>query len=70
MSFAKNMNKNLGNKYSQKLFNSAKKSTTDVWKTASKSAIQKTAAATGDLIRNKLLIKLQMPKRNVLRNYI
>ena len=44
------MGKNL---YDQKLLNSAKKSTTDAIKTASKRAIQKTAEATGDLIGNK-----------------
>ena len=53
LSFAKN----IGNKYGKKLFDTAKKSTTDVIKTASKRAIQKTAEATGDLIGNKLLIK-------------
>ena len=39
-------------KYGQKLLDSAKKSTTDAIKTASKRAIQKTAEATGDLIGN------------------
>ena len=48
------MGKNLSNKYGQTLLNSAKKSTTDVIKTASKEAIQKTAEATGDLIGNKI----------------
>ena len=38
-SFAKNMGKNLSNKYGQKLFDSAKESTTDTIKTASKRAI-------------------------------
>ena len=33
--------KNIGNKYGKKLFDTAKKSTTDVIKTASKRAIQK-----------------------------
>ena len=51
------MGKNLSNKYSQKLLDSAKKSATDAIKTASKRAIQKTAEATGDLIGKKLLIK-------------
>ena len=46
--------KNIGNKYGKKLFDTAKKSTTDVIKTASKRAIQKTAEATGDLIGNKI----------------
>ena len=39
LSFAKNMGKKLSNKYSQKLIDSAKKSTTDAIKTASKRAI-------------------------------
>ena len=38
LSFAKNIGKNLSNKYGQKLFDSAKKSATDVIKTASKRA--------------------------------
>ena len=52
LSFAKNIStratkvaKNLSNKYSQKLLDSAKKSATDAIKTASKKAIQKTAEA-------------------------
>ena len=55
--FAKNMDKSLSNKYGQKLLDSAKKSTKDVIKTASKRAIQKTAEATGDLIANKIADK-------------
>ena len=58
LSFAKNMGKNLSNKYGQKLLDSAKKSTTDPIKTASKRAIQKTAEATGDLIGNKIAYKI------------
>ena len=46
------MGKNLSNKYSQKLIDSAKKSTTGAIKASSKRAIQKTAEATGDLIAN------------------
>ena len=57
LSFAKNMGKSLSNKYDQKLLDSAKKSTTDAIKTASKRAIQKTAEATGDLIGNKIADK-------------
>ena len=53
LSFAKNMGKNLSSKYGQKLLDSAKKSTTDAIKTASKRAIQKTAETSGDLIGNK-----------------
>ena len=58
LSFAKNIGKNLSNKYGQKLLDSAKKSTTDAIKTASKRAIQKTAEATGDLIGNKIADKI------------
>ena len=47
------MGKNLSNIYSQKLLDTAKKSTTDAMKTASKRAIQKTGEATGDSIGNK-----------------
>ena len=54
LSFAKNIGKDLSNKYSQKIIDTAKKSTTDAIKTASKRAIQKTAKATGDLIGNKI----------------
>ena len=39
---------------SQKLLDHAKQSATDVFKTASKRAIQKTAKAAGDLIGNKI----------------
>ena len=52
------MGKSLSNKYGQKLLDSAKKSTTDAIKTASKRAIQKTAEATGDLIGNKSADKI------------
>ena len=41
LSFAKNTGKNSSNKYSQKRLDSAKKSTTDAIKTASKRAIRK-----------------------------
>ena len=54
LSFAKNMS----NKYGQKLFDTAKKSTTDAIKTASKRAIQKTAEATSYLIGNKIADKI------------
>ena len=50
--------KNLSNKHSQKLLDTAKKSTTDAIKTASKKAIQSTAEATGDLIGNKIADKI------------
>ena len=46
----KNVSKNISSKYSQKLIDHAKQSASDVIKTASKRAIQKTTDATGDLI--------------------
>ena len=58
LSFAKNMGKSLSNKYGQKLLHSAKKFSTDAIKTASKRVIQKTAEATGDLIGNKIAVKI------------
>ena len=58
MSFTKNMGKSLSNKYGQKLFDGAKKSTADAIKTASKRAIQKTAEATGELIGDKFADKI------------
>ena len=65
LSFTKNIGKNatkvaesMSNKYSQKLLDSAKISTTDAIKTVSKGAIQKTAEATGDLIGNKIADKI------------
>ena len=58
LSFTKKMGTHLNNKYSQKLLDTAKKTTTDSIKTASKRAIQKTAEATGDLIGNKIADKI------------
>ena len=58
LSFAKNMGKNLSNKYGQKLLDSAKKSTTDAIKTASKRAIQKAGETTADLIGNNIADKI------------
>ena len=52
------MGKSLINKYGQKLLDRAKKSTTDVMKTASKRAIEKTAETTGDFIGNKITDKI------------
>ena len=64
LSFAKNMNnnigkskksksKNLSDKYSQKLLDHTKISATDGFQTTFKRVIQKTAQATGGLIGNK-----------------
>ena len=57
LSFTKNVDKNLSNKYGQKLLDSPKKSATDARKTVSNRAIQKTAEATGNLISNKVAYK-------------
>ena len=62
MSFAKNVGNNifkiiskgLKDKYSQTVLDHTKQTATDVFKTASKRAIQKTTEATGDLIGNKI----------------
>ena len=58
LSFAKNMDKHLSNKYSQKLLESAKKSTPYAIKTTSKKKKKKTAEAIGDLIGNKIADKV------------
>ena len=58
LSFAKNIGKIISNKYIQKTGDSAKQSSTDAIKTASKRAIQKTAEPTGDLIGNKISDKI------------
>ena len=65
LSFARNIGthaaevaKNMSDKYSQKLVDTAKKSVADAIKTASKRAIQKTAEATGDLTGNKIADKI------------
>ena len=52
------MGKNLSKKHDQKLFDSAKISTADATKIASKRAIQKTAEATVDLFGNKTADKI------------
>ena len=57
LSFAKNIVTHLSNKYNQKLRDTAKKSTTDAIKAASKRATQKTAEATGNMIGNKIAEK-------------
>ena len=57
LSVARNIGKLVSNKYGQKLLDSAKKYTTDVIKTASKRAIQKTTEANGELIGNKVADK-------------
>ena len=64
LSFAKDIGKILSNKFGQKLLDSAKKSTTDTIKSASKRAIQKTAVATGDMIGNKIANKISVSKKS------
>ena len=56
--------KNLNNKYGQKLADSAKKSATDALKIAGKTAIKKTAEASGDLVVILMQIRLQVFQKN------
>ena len=62
--------KNLSNKYSQRLIDRAKKSTADAIKTSSKSAIQKPAQATGDLIGNKITHKMASSYYKIIDRYL
>ena len=55
----KNISKNFNSKYSHKLYDHAKQSATDAFKTSLKGVIQKTEVAAGDLIGNKIADKLQ-----------
>ena len=68
LSFAKYMGINLSNKYGQKRLDSAKKSTTDAIKSASKRAIQKTAEVTGDLIGNEIADRITSVLKNPSNN--
>ena len=54
LSFARKV----GDKYGKKLMDTAAKTGIDAAKTASKRVVQKTAEATGDLIRNKIADKI------------
>ena len=74
LSFARNIGthaakvaKNMSNKYGQKLADTTKKYATDVIKTASKRAIQKTAEATGDLVGNKIADKITNASKKSLK---
>ena len=67
LSFAKDMGTHLSNKYSQKLLGTAKKSTVDLIKTASKRVISKTAEATGHLIGNIIADKITNISKNCSR---
>ena len=64
LSFAKNIDRNLSNKYGQKLVDTAKKSATDALKIVSKRIIQKAAEATGDLVGNKFADKMTIISKN------
>ena len=59
LSFAKNIGKNLSNKYGQKFVDSAKKSATYALKIDRKRAIQETAEATIDLVDNNFADKIR-----------
>ena len=62
------MGKGSSSKYGQKRLDSAKKSTADAIKTASKRAIQKTAKATIDVIGNKIADKVTSISKNPTNN--
>ena len=64
----KNMIKNLSWKYSQKLLDHAKQSTTDKFKMTSKKEIQKAAETNFDLIGNKIVNKIQEILQNSRQN--
>ena len=54
----KNISKNLSDKYSQKVIDHVKKSSTDALKTASKRVIKKTEEPSGGLIGKKIADKI------------
>ena len=64
LSFARNIGKNLNNKYGPQLVDSAKKSATDALKIAGKRAIQKAAEASGDLVGNFIADKITSVSKN------
>ena len=65
LSFTENICKNIINKYSHKLVNSAKKSATDAIKTVSKIGIQKKAEAIADLTGTKKKSSKELPSRKL-----
>ena len=67
-SICKEISKNLHRKYGQELLDHAKHSATDTFKTGSKTAIQKIAETTGNLIGNKIADKTTKVSRNSLQN--
>ena len=58
-----NIIKNLSGKYSQNFLDNAKQSAADTLKAASKTVIQKTVEANGDLIGNKIVCSKSMFKQ-------
>ena len=64
----KNVSKNVSSKYSQKPIDHAKQSATDVFKTASKRAIQKRAEAISDLIGNEIAYKIMKVSKKSQQN--
>ena len=58
----------MSGKYSQKFLDHVKNSSTDALKTSSKTAIQKPAEATGDLIGNKISNKITKYSKNSQQN--
>ena len=71
LSFARNLGthsikvaKNLNNKYSQKLADSAKKSAIDAFKIVSRRAFQKTSEASADLVGNEIADQITSYSKN------
>ena len=64
INISKNISKNLSGKYSQKVIDYAKQSATDGLKSSSKTLIQKTAEATGDLIGTEIADQIIKISRN------
>ena len=68
-SICKNISKNLSSKYSQNLFDYDKRLPTDALQTASKTAIQKIAEETCDLIGNKIANRITKVSNILQQNY-
>ena len=55
--------RSMSNKYGRKIVDTAKKSATDAIKITSKRAIQKNVEATGDLVGNKIAVKITIASK-------
>ena len=64
----KNISKNFSGKYSQTFLDHAKQPAADVFKTAPKRAIPKTAEPTGDFIVNKIADRITKVSKNSQQN--